>query len=80
MAKHRNSGKAIRKRRPADVSGGTLSTAILIPSQVVPQLRHTIKNITLVTRPANHCFWVLFWRCFRARRTLASFIASLSRN
>ena len=64
MAKHRNSGKAIRKRRPADVSGGTLSTAILIPSHVVPQLRQTIRNITLVISPANHCFWVLVLAVF----------------
>jgi len=61
MAKHRNSGNAIRKRKPAEVSGGTLSTAILMPSQVVPQLRQTMRNITLVTRPANHCFE--FWFC-----------------
>jgi len=64
MAKHRNSGNAIRKRRPAEVSGGTLSTAILMPSQVVPQLRHTIRNITLVISPANHCFWVLVLAVF----------------
>ncbi|WRH95175.1 hypothetical protein RCC30_08860 [Pseudomonas fluorescens] len=52
-AKLRNSGKAIRKRSPAAVSGGTLSTAILIPSHVVPQLRQTIKNSVLVSNPAS---------------------------
>ena len=52
-AKLRNSGKAIRNRRPAAVSGGTLSTAILIPSHVVPQLRQTIRNSVLVSNPAS---------------------------
>ena len=51
-----NSGKAMRKRRPEEVRGGTLSTAILMPSQVVPQLRHTTRNSRLVMNPANQCF------------------------
>jgi hypothetical protein len=78
----RNTGTAGRRSGSAGrrMSGAHALHRDLDPQQVVPQLRHTIKNITLVTRPANHCFWVLFWRCFRARRTLASFIASLSRN
>ena len=62
-AKLRNSGKAIKKRNPAAVSGGTLSTAILIPSHVVPQLRQTIRNKVLVINPASQgllmCFGVL---------------------
>jgi hypothetical protein len=43
----------MRKRSPAAVSGGTLSTAILIPSHVVPQLRQTIRNNVLVINPAS---------------------------
>ena len=45
----------MRKRRPEAVSGGTVSTAILMPSQVVPQLRHTVRNSRLVIRAASHC-------------------------
>ena len=36
----------MRNRKPADASGGIVSTAILIPSHVVPQAKHTnIKRI-----------------------------------
>lgn len=47
---------------PAAVSGGTLSTAILMPSQVVPQLIHTTRNRTAVTRLATRTCRLLIVR------------------
>ncbi|MCY1375067.1 hypothetical protein D9M69_624510 [compost metagenome] len=41
------------------MSGGTLSTAILMPSQVVPQLMQTMRNRSALTSPDNQCDFVV---------------------
>ncbi|SIT43838.1 hypothetical protein BN2475_450095 [Paraburkholderia ribeironis] len=60
QANAKNNGNAMRKRRPAEVSGGTLSTAILMPSQVVPQLMQTIRKSNAVTKPVNRAVFPPF--------------------
>lgn len=47
-------GNAITKRRPDANNGGTLSTAIFIPIQVVPHVKQTIMYSIVVNKVLFH--------------------------